>query len=252
MNVQRFFAGNSREALKNVKADLGSDAVILSNNAVDGGVEILAVAGNDISQLTQPAVGARKHRARGSAPAPDRAQPSREQPPEAAQQTPLAKAHAELAIARNVIHEIKSLRGVVEDQLASLAWGELARRDPLKSRVMRELLRCSFSAQFARQLVARMPPATEAKSAAAWVRSALALNLQAVPAEHEVVNRGGVYALVGPTGSARPPPPPSSPHAAWCATGPTRSRCLLPTAIASARTSNCAFTARSSDSLCTR
>jgi flagellar biosynthesis protein FlhF len=198
MNVQRFFAGNSRDALKNVKAGLGPDAVILSNNTVDGGVEILAIAGGDISQLTQPAVGARNQRSRGAKPAAESAEPLPE--PEAATQAPLAKAHAELAIARNVIHEIKSLRGVVEDQLAALAWGELARRDPLKSRVMRELLRCGFSAQFARELVAKMPPGGDAKSAAEWIRSALALNLQVVSAEHEIVNRGGVYALVGPTG----------------------------------------------------
>lgn len=202
MNVQRFFAGNSREALKNVKAGLGPDAVILANNTVEGGVEILAIAGNEISQLTQPAVGAYNHRARSPASSPAPAAENLEafRPPEPAPQTPLVKAHAELAIAKNVIHEIKSLRGVVEDQLASLTWGELARRDPLKSRVMRELLRCGFSAQFARELVARLPSTTDAKSAAAWIRAALALNLQAVPAEHEIVNRGGVFALVGPTG----------------------------------------------------
>jgi flagellar biosynthesis protein FlhF len=198
MNVQRFFAGNSRDALKNVKAGLGPDAVILSNNTVDGGVEILAIAGDDISQLTQPAVGTRNQRSRGAKAAAESAEPVFA--PEAATQTPLAKAHAELAIARNVIHEIKSLRGVVEDQLAALAWGELARSDPLKSRVMRELLRCGFSAQYARELVAKMPPGGDARSAAEWIRSALALNLQVVAAEHEIVNRGGVYALVGPTG----------------------------------------------------
>src|ERR1700733_195204 len=64
MNVQRFFASSSREALKNVKANLGPDAVILSNNTVDGGVEIVAIAGSDISQLAQPVVSTRNHRAR--------------------------------------------------------------------------------------------------------------------------------------------------------------------------------------------
>src|ERR1700684_1456765 len=64
MNVQRFFPSSSREALKNVKANLGPDAVILSNNTVDGGVEIVAIAGSDISQLAQPVVRTRNHRAR--------------------------------------------------------------------------------------------------------------------------------------------------------------------------------------------
>jgi flagellar biosynthesis protein FlhF len=204
MNVQRFFASSSREALKNVKANLGPDAVILSNNTVDGGVEILAIAGADISQLAQPVVSTRNHRARTVAQAaesPEARQPRPAQAePAAPAPAPQVRAQAELAMAKNVIHEIKSLRGVVEDQLASMAWGELARRDPLRSKVLRELLRCGFSAQLARKLVARMPADVDAKGAAAWVRSALALNLLAVPAENEIVNRGGVYALVGPTG----------------------------------------------------
>jgi flagellar biosynthesis protein FlhF len=210
MNVQRFFASNSREALKKVKAGLGPDAVILSNNAVEGGVEILALAGNDIAQLAQPVVNvSRRARTTSASQAENpllamakQAEVPQLSPaaPKPQQPTPLEKAHGELAIARNVINEIKSLRGVVEDQLASLAWGEMARRDPIKSRVMRELLRCSFSAQFARDLVAKMPAGITTKAAPGWIRQALALNLHAVPAEHEIVNRGGVYALIGPTG----------------------------------------------------
>jgi flagellar biosynthesis protein FlhF len=193
--------------------------VILSNNAVEGGVEILALAGSDIAQLAQPVVNVSRrartnsaHRddnpllamARQNDATPMAALPPLQQSvasqPVVPQPTALEKAHGELAIARNVISEIKSLRGVVEDQLASLSWGELARRDPIKSRVMRELLRCSFSAQFARELVAKMPAGITAKAAPEWIRQALALNLHAVPAEHEIVNRGGVYALIGPTG----------------------------------------------------
>jgi flagellar biosynthesis protein FlhF len=45
-----------------------------------------------------------------------------------------------------------------------------------------------------------MPASITAKTAPGWIRQALALNLHAVPAEHEIVNRGGVYALIGPTG----------------------------------------------------
>src|SRR5471030_1857257 len=78
MNVQRFFASNSREALKNVKAGLGPDAVILSNNTVEGGVEILALPADDLSLLAQPAVvrtpRARSARAEGAEAAPHASQ----------------------------------------------------------------------------------------------------------------------------------------------------------------------------------
>src|SRR5450830_370030 len=51
MNIKRFFAKNSREALSMVKRELGEDAVILSNRAVDGGNEILAFREAEIESM---------------------------------------------------------------------------------------------------------------------------------------------------------------------------------------------------------
>ncbi len=43
MNARRYVATSAREALERVRAELGPDAVILRNRAVEGGVEILAM-----------------------------------------------------------------------------------------------------------------------------------------------------------------------------------------------------------------
>lgn len=43
MNVKRFVAPTAREALAQVRAELGADAVVLRNRSVPGGVEILAM-----------------------------------------------------------------------------------------------------------------------------------------------------------------------------------------------------------------
>ena len=51
MNIQKFFAKNSREVLQQVKRALGGDAVILSNRPVSGGVEMLAVAHREAQAL---------------------------------------------------------------------------------------------------------------------------------------------------------------------------------------------------------
>lgn len=48
MNVQRFFGTTTREALAQVRARLGDDALILRNRSVDGGIEILAASGDDL------------------------------------------------------------------------------------------------------------------------------------------------------------------------------------------------------------
>src|SRR5690606_34322624 len=54
MNVKKFVAANSREAYRLVREALGADAVILSNRSVGNGVEILALANEDMSSLVEP------------------------------------------------------------------------------------------------------------------------------------------------------------------------------------------------------
>ncbi len=49
MNVKRYFARTAREAMGLVRAELGADAIVLKNRPVDGGVEILALADEDLS-----------------------------------------------------------------------------------------------------------------------------------------------------------------------------------------------------------
>ena len=56
MNVRKFTANTSREAWRLVREALGPDAVILSNRTVNGMVEILALASEDMSSLAEPAV----------------------------------------------------------------------------------------------------------------------------------------------------------------------------------------------------
>jgi len=51
MNVKRYFAPTAREALRALKEALGPDAIVLSNRAVEGGVEILALPGEAVSAL---------------------------------------------------------------------------------------------------------------------------------------------------------------------------------------------------------
>ena len=55
MNVKRFIARSSREALNQVRLAFGADAVVLSNKPCDAGVEVLAMAPEGIAQIEQVA-----------------------------------------------------------------------------------------------------------------------------------------------------------------------------------------------------
>jgi flagellar biosynthesis protein FlhF len=51
MQVKRYIAADMRQALKDIREDLGADAIILSNRPVKGGIEILATLDEKVSEL---------------------------------------------------------------------------------------------------------------------------------------------------------------------------------------------------------
>jgi flagellar biosynthesis protein FlhF len=91
------------------------------------------------------------------------------------------------------------MRGVLEEQLAALAWGETPRRDPGKAKILRALLRVGFSPSLSRQLLDKLPAGRTPDQSLKWANAALAHNLHTAPRD-DIIDHGGVYALVGPTG----------------------------------------------------
>jgi len=236
MNVRKFIAATARDALRKVKETLGPDAIILSNRAIPGGVEIMAVAaldmamivptpardapagGNDYTvNLSTPARQATPARpavqpatrplaqapvqpsVRAARPMPPPARPAPQiDLPQAVRNIP-PKTEAEVVPAA-VMDEIRSLRKMVEQHLAGFAWGETARSEPVKTEVLRQMLDAGFSPQFSRELLEELPRDLDASQALAWVKGSADRSLLTINAENDIVDRGGIYALVGPTG----------------------------------------------------
>jgi flagellar biosynthesis protein FlhF len=99
-----------------------------------------------------------------------------------------------------VMDEIRSLRKIVEQHLAGFAWGESARTEPVKTDILRQMLDAGFSPQFSRELLSDLPREMNGLEAMAWVKGAADRSLLTISGEDDIVDRGGVYALVGPTG----------------------------------------------------
>ncbi|HRF72775.1 MAG TPA: flagellar biosynthesis protein FlhF, partial [Accumulibacter sp.] len=99
-----------------------------------------------------------------------------------------------------VMDEIRSLRRMVERQLAGFAWGESTRAAPVKTEMLRQMLDAGFSPQFARELLADLPHDLDAGNALAWVKGGADRGMLTISSETDIVDRGGIYALVGPTG----------------------------------------------------
>jgi flagellar biosynthesis protein FlhF len=114
-----------------------------------------------------------------------------------------AIAHAKDAAAAEMsgmMQEIRAMRGLMETQLAAISWSATQQREPEKADVLREMLAAGFSASLARYLIEKMPAGKDAADSMRWVRTVLCRNLASMTDEDEILEKGGVFALVGPTG----------------------------------------------------
>ncbi|MES2771839.1 MAG: flagellar biosynthesis protein FlhF [Pseudomonadota bacterium] len=236
MNVRKFLASTTRDALRKVKETLGPDAIILSNRSVSGGVEIIAVSSSEMAlaepkprvqskpssvaepadytvTLSRPASTPPSVQKASSASAVNSADVFKQAPswaqavakqaePERAELTlPVAPVQAAAEVVPPaVLEEIRALRRMVEQQLAGFAWGESARSAPVKTEVLRQMLDAGFSPQLSRDLLADLPHRFDSKNALAWVKAEADRSFRTLDTENDIVDRGGVYALVGPTG----------------------------------------------------
>jgi flagellar biosynthesis protein FlhF len=203
MNVKKFTAATVREALRKVREALGPDAVILSNRPADGQVEILALASDDMATLTVPAAGsemAEPHLDLQFAPRQasevfDMARISQMMSSALAE----AKQSASLEMG-GVMDEIRAMRGMMEVQLAEISWDSTQRREPQKALVLRQMLAAGFSASLARYLIDKLPTGRDGNDSMRWIKTVLSRNLGALANEDRMLEQGGVFALVGPTG----------------------------------------------------
>ena len=264
MNVKKFTASTSREALRKVRESLGPDAVILSNRQSDGVVEILALANDDAASLAMPAphspmaepapsldlsttavpsgrieprfedelphmsppVAAKpaslpqqpqrrvvaSHsslatKVAAAAPAPAAPQPKAAPAIDASQIAAMVSAavtsakESAAAEMSGMMNEIRAMRGMMETQLAELSWGATQARAPHKTAVLRSMLAAGFSASLARYLIEKIPAShNDAADSLRWIKTVLTRNLQTMANEDALIDQGGVFALVGPTG----------------------------------------------------
>jgi flagellar biosynthesis protein FlhF len=103
-------------------------------------------------------------------------------------------------VVAELAQEVKRMRNLLEGQLSGFAWGELARNEPLKAELLRTMFGAGFSPTLSRKLIDAMPKGLDAERGIKWLKAALAHNLRVVEPGADIIERGGIIALVGPTG----------------------------------------------------
>jgi flagellar biosynthesis protein FlhF len=104
-----------------------------------------------------------------------------------------------------MLAEMRNMRSAFESKLTSLNWANISHRNPLKAQILSSMLNAGFSAALSRQIAEKLPDAINGKTmttdlAKVWVKSVLALNLNTIEHEQDIFDKGGIFALIGPTG----------------------------------------------------
>ena len=279
MNVKRFTARTSRDALNLVKQAFGEDAVVLSTRPCPEGVEVLAMAPESIQQIERVAAPAPSPVARPAKPAPKaaakpaaqrtepvmrpdpveedvaqlsmstlsfqdyvrermlrrrraeltesqpqvpvvapQAQPDPEPEPEPvramAAKAPVLReairveppavvpALADMGPSRreqqDMLNELRSMKGLIEERFGALAFMEKLQRSPKQAQLTQKLLDAGFSPALIRKLIDGLVADTPDEMA--WATGVLERNLVTGETEPAIEDLGGVYALIGSTG----------------------------------------------------
>jgi flagellar biosynthesis protein FlhF len=216
MKIKQYRAADMKTALRQVREAQGPDAVILSSRRVAGGVEVVAAIDYDgeeavTEQLAAGAASAGRNVSYGAAASAQQnaapygaasteryAAPSERSQPKQ-QYTHDDFAQFALADANNDVNEeLRSLRRMLETQLATLAWNDLTRRSPIQTELLKQLTQLGIAQDLATELVTQLPTRLELAEAS---RLALAMLARKIETTGERwMDGGGVVALVGATG----------------------------------------------------
>ena len=284
MNVKRFTARTSRDALVLVRQALGEDAVVLSTKPSVDGVEVLAMApegmqqiermaasssapqaskpmavkpvADDVAELSMstlsfqdyvrermlrrrqaamnpPAAEAPRTASTPATPAAERASvleqrmtdrapvaapalrepamlrdtapaphdlhaPSLADAPHALQAAQAVQAAASRRDQEDMMNELRSMKGLIEERFGALAFIEKLNRQPAQARLTQKLLDCGFSPALIRKIGDSL--SADVTNETTWAANVLEHNLLTAEAEAPLEDQGGVYALVGATG----------------------------------------------------
>ena len=216
MKIKRFTGTDMRQAIRKVRDALGPDAVILSNRTLADGVEVVAAIDYDESLLdTVPATTPSKPVQQQTEKEINREAiwddvrygrniqaPVKAAAATATQPAPVETVNIKLSDDPTFVQmqsEIKSLRGLLVNQLSGLAWENETRYHPLRARLLQRLIALGLSPQLAREITEQVDEKDDFEHN--W-RMALGLLAHRLPVHDDVIlnQERAIIAVVGPTG----------------------------------------------------
>jgi flagellar biosynthesis protein FlhF len=237
MKIKRFYGKDMRETLKQVKDELGGDAVIMSNKKYADGIEIMAAYDKEPdAQLSpineEPKVQANLSRKTPTLSdiigdsGPDSLKSLLEKQSQAASPLKIKdvkplyetqpQAHSDSAIPvpsdsqqnnqqqdalKEMRQELSSLRHILQFQVSGLIEQEKNRKHPLHGYLLQRLQQMGISDALAEEVVSYAPEAADERQSWLFLLKLLANRLQTK--HDDILSQPGVVALMGPTGTGK-------------------------------------------------
>jgi len=182
VKIKRYVAPTMRQAMSLVRDEHGDDAVILSTKDVPEGVEIVAALDPEATQFqtAQEAPLAR----------------STYQSTEASASSQLGDVKSGSQELSGIASELQAVRAMLENQLSGLAWGQESQNNPHTVDLIKRLLKLGIGWELSQKLVESI----DSKNHQAWSDILLKIENSIPTGERDIIERGGIVALVGPTG----------------------------------------------------
>lgn len=121
---------------------------------------------------------------------------------ERAQPVPSLALHAAAETGRReqleMMNELRSMKGLIEERFGALAFMEKLQRHPVQARLTQKLMDSGYSPALIRKLAEGLP--ADVTDETAWATEVLVRNLATGEQEPALEDQGGVYAMIGSTG----------------------------------------------------
>lgn len=230
MKIRRFYGKDMREALNQVKDELGGDAVIMSNKKHADGVEIVAAYDKEpILKAKAPAGTAPGSFAAKKTPTlseiigdsgPDSLKALLEKQAQVSNQPNVApikaNPHSSSEVVKQAVpqrasddsrainemrQELSSLRNVLQFQVAGLIKQDKKRNHPLHGYLVSRLEQMGIASELAEEVVSYAPESADERQA--WLFLLRLLSNRIQTRNDDILSQSGIVALMGPTGTGK-------------------------------------------------
>jgi flagellar biosynthesis protein FlhF len=233
VKIRRFYGKDMREALKQVKDELGGDAVIMSNKKHADGIEIVAAYDKEpdaelLPNKAQPKVQTSptkktptlseiigdtgpdslkallEKQSQTNSPAQIKdVRPAAEAQPQVYSNAPNTdeQNNQQQNALKEMRQELSSLRHILQFQVSGLIEQEKHRKHPLHGYLLQRLQQMGISDALAEEVVSYAPEEADERQSWLFLLKLLANRLQTK--HDDILSQPGVVALMGPTGTGK-------------------------------------------------